>query len=329
MENKNNKSPDKKSKIVLGVIIGLLLVIIGILIYFLSKPESTSKYEIDKIDVETNLIDDKEEVLVENINEITDKEDIVVKDRKEMYKLLKERQRAAGDWDANDTVEEYDDEGNVLDEESQKKFADESAETFAPNMENIFEDYAITIKELEKEQKDGWMTDFEMNYLQEDALSIAKSGISAISNITITPNTKTPLIEKRNCYGDNSIMWVFDVVNNETGEKDDGIAVNAETGDPYGYTKEFGVIIPFRYYQYSKQYLLDEMEYDPETNRQNVSPYDKVKLWEKIGNLVNLSNYPENSVKVVLIDGQEYYKWSNTKDDTYLLFDYETGQQID
>lgn len=320
---------NKNKKILIGIIIGILLIAIIILSYLLLKPINKDKYSlIDKIDVDSNLID------VEEIN--TSQRDVQVKDRNEMYQILKEEaaRQNPGDVGFESAVEEYDDEGNVLDDESLKTYADSTRiETIPTDSQEIFRNLAATEEKLAKYEESGLTKYFETNYYKEDALAIIKKELDPSADIVVELNRTTPKIIDYNGYGDISVMWLFNVTDKTTGEEDSKLAVDVNSGIISAYDI-YGGAYPFRNYKYNKNYegdtLIDE-EYKMLSEGEVVvrNTVSKETIWKKIDSILdNKEEYESGELRVDMINGKEYYKFETKNGSKVLYFDYITGEQV-
>ncbi len=308
-----------KNKKLIIILIGALLLIIAILIYLLNFTPELPKYQIDSINVESNLINDSD---LEEINkEIKNDEAVEVKDSKKMHQVLIEQQEALGNYEDSQKLPVYDEEGNELSEEELVAYAEETAISYDLE-DKPFQDYKTSIEEVKEKG-------YTINIYKEDGLAIAKNVISPLKNLTLKIDEETPIIVRQNAYGDDCAMWVYKLYDNdENGQFVGGILVNTETGDTYGYSS-MGIVVNIKNFPYEKDFVYNYLteEIDPNDPKTKV-PASRESIWKKIYETEELTDYVNNDLNVVIIDGKEYYKWTDKITNKSLLFDYWTGEQV-
>lgn len=287
-----------KKNIPIILFIVFLVILIVFLFIILLLPDNKNieeKYLIDSIDVTNNVVD------ISNINSIVNSV------TPEVVEKLHEIH------DVNNPEEVFQPEFNE----------DSDVDTFSST--NL-SDHVFVVDE-------DYVSQYaEINYYPADCLQLINKNI-VNTNLEIKENSEIPIFNQRDCYDTEGFFRLFSVYNKENNEHEDSIAINLETGDMFGLTKN-GILYDYKMYEYNPVYI-DEMQdiYERIQNGEDVYetiiPFDTTDLWVNIDKFVDFGQYPTKELKHITDEsGTEYYKWTNSVSDDYLLIDYYSGEMF-
>lgn len=212
---------------------------------------------------------------------------------------------------------------NIINSEISKE---NTSELDTSDIENDSDFTSISNNHLFSVDEDYVLQYAEINYYKEDCLQLINKNIVS-QNLNIEEDSNNKIIYQRDCFGDEGFFRVFKVYNNQQNTYVDSIAVNLETGDMFGLTPE-GILYDYRTYDYNPEWIEYNENHDW-TQYETIVPFDNVQLWDNISKVVNFEKFPTQKLTHFFDnEGNEYYKWTTSNSDAYLLIDYYNGDMF-